>query len=359
MALKVNTEKAKQKAIEEEIKRKQFSSGRYTTWRPAQGKNKIRILPPWTDQGVNAHQFWREIFIHFGIGPEDNQRTFSCPKKTLPGNASSCPICDQVDKLRKTTDPGDLEVAKSIQAKPRYYSNIIDLDDLTWTKEAINELKAASTPQDFLPQEKNPKVQVFIYGPTILKELLDMYQDDLDICDLQTGRDLILRKEGEGLKTVYRVNAPKPNKAPFSSDDLDDKLIDLDTVLPFKTPLELKCALEGIDPEEAKQLQGKTEEVCKQLSKSTTSSKIENKKRVSVIEEDEDEEEEEEEEEEESEDEDEEEKQVIKSKNKSIEKKRGRGRPPKTTAKKNKNEDENMDNIEELEEELKAALLNN
>ena len=72
---RVDMSKAKKKAQEEADRAaaRASYSGSLIYWKPKQGKNKIRVLPPWTDDenSPNANQFWREVYVHFGVGEND------------------------------------------------------------------------------------------------------------------------------------------------------------------------------------------------------------------------------------------------------------------------------------------------
>lgn len=257
MAFKVNIDKAKKKAAEEAAKAERFQKSARLYWKPKQGKNLIRVLPPWTDSGPNQFQFWREIYVHWGIGPdEEHQAHLSCPKLSPPGGGE-CPVCEEYDRLRATKQPEDLEAAKEIRARQRAFSNIIDLSDPTWSEDDVDELKLQGV--EDLPEPGDPKIQIFSYGPTILKELLDIFTDEIDLTDLKEGHNVIITRSGQGLQTEYRVRIEtKASAAPLKG---EPDLIDLDSLMPFREPHEMKAILEGLDPEEVKKLEaGSSEE---------------------------------------------------------------------------------------------------
>mgnify|MGYP001820321938 CR=1 FL=1 len=250
MAFKVNIDKAKKKAAEEAKKAERFQKSARLYWKPKQGKNLVRILPPWTDEGPNQFQFWREIYVHWGIGPdEERQAHLSCPKLSPPGGGE-CPVCEEYDRLRATKQPEDLEAAKEIRARQRAFSNVVDLSDPTWSEDDVDELKLQGV--EDLPEPGDPKIQIFSYGPTILKELLDIFTDEIDLTDLKEGHNVIITRSGQGLQTEYRVRIEtKASAAPFKG---EPDLINLDGLMPFREPHEMKAILEGLDPEEVKQL---------------------------------------------------------------------------------------------------------
>jgi len=269
MALKADVSKAQKKAAEEAARAASFGTfGTLKWWKPKKGKNRLRVMPPWTGEGTNSYQWWREVWVHWGVGPDDdNKQSVACPRKTPPGD-QPCPICDEVDRLRKSGDPADLELAKQIKAKMRVYANIIDLKDPAWTEEDIEELTAAGVEENNLPEVGGPKIQVFSFGSTIFKDLLDYYTDVIDITDLDEGHNVLLTREGDGINTDYRVRIEQDaSKAPVPDDE--PKLHNLDNIMIVKTEAELKAILEGVDPEEVKKLaatQSKNKDKQKKLA---------------------------------------------------------------------------------------------
>lgn len=267
MAFKTDMGKAKKKAAAEAAKAASRGNPSRRYWSPEQGKNRIRIMPPWTDKGPNSYQFWRELYVHWNVGPdEENTVHLPCPKLSQDGPKGPCPVCEEAEQHKKSSDPADVELAKQMRAKQRAYSNIIDLDDPIWKKEDIEELVAGGADKDSLPKVGAPKVQVFSYGPKIMKQLLDFYTEEIDFTDLESGYDVIITREGTGLQTDYRVILnPKQSKAPVKT---EPTLFDLDQLMAFKEPSEMRALMEGVDPEEAKQLEAGTEEAEQQAEES-------------------------------------------------------------------------------------------
>jgi hypothetical protein len=279
MAIKTNMDKAKQKAAEEAARAAQSNFGPMPFWKPKTGKNKVRIMPPWTEEGHNGYQWYRETWTHWNVGPEDEDRKTSvvCPIKTPPGEISACPLCAYVDQLRESGDPANMEEAKALKAKMRIYTNIIDLKDPTWSEDDIEQLLADGTPEDKCPEAGDPKIQVFAFGSMIFKDLLDYYTDDVDLVDLDEGYDVNITKEGKGVNTKYRVRtAPKPSKAPVPDDD--PKVHNLDVLQPLKTPEQIEAIMEGVDPEEVKAMGAAAKEAAKELPAKEEKAKEEEEK---------------------------------------------------------------------------------
>lgn len=104
-----------------------FVAQEINTWTPADGDNKIRILPPtWPDAG----HFGFEVFAHYGVGPDNG--SFLCPFKNpseSEGGAkpddleTDCPICNA---RREAQDEGDDDLASQLRWKKRVGMWIID-----------------------------------------------------------------------------------------------------------------------------------------------------------------------------------------------------------------------------------------
>ena len=188
-----------------------------------QGKNVRRLLWPKGDK----ESFYSEGYVHFGLG-EDGKTMVTCPKTFDSHNR--CPVCEYVEQLQKSKDKDDKKMADDIKARRRIYVNVInrDSDD----------------------EEDTPKVLPI--GVTILKGLLDIICDPDygDITDYNEGRDLTIKRTGQGLKTEYSVIA-KPNTSvaseSMSEEELEEKMPDLDAMFREKTYEELEDILNGGD----------------------------------------------------------------------------------------------------------------
>jgi hypothetical protein len=250
----VNLDKVKQRQKEEEKKAAARMAGGFRFWSPKQGKNLVRLLPPWTEEGLNADQFEREVYMHWSVGDGENTSSFLCPKKTpnLEGGPQPCPVCDEVDRLRATGDPTDAEAATKIAAKQRFYSNIIDLENPTYTQDDIDEWKANSNnPQSEVPFDVgHTKIQVLTYGPMIYGELLNLFADlDMDLTNIDAGRNIIIRRTGKDLQTKYKViMEAHDSKADIIGKPLKERLVNLDTVMLPKPQEEMLAALSAAPP---------------------------------------------------------------------------------------------------------------
>ena len=261
MAFKTDTQRVVEKAREEAARAASMNFGPMPFWKPKKGKNRVRIMPPYTDEGENAYLWWREIWAHWGVGPDDDsKKNVSCPKMSPDSEDKECPICDYVEQLKASGDPADLALAKEIRSQRRIYTNIIDLKDPVWNEAAIEELRSEDVPEDKLPEIGDPKIQVWNFGVKIFNVLLDYYTENIDMVDLKEGYNVVLTRSGEGLNTSYITRLEqKPSRAPCEEDPTE-KLHNLDSVMQFKTSVELQAVLEGVDPDEAKKLEAATKQ---------------------------------------------------------------------------------------------------
>lgn len=84
-------------------------------WRPSDGQNRIRILPP-TWEG--AKHYGLDIYLHFGVGA-DNQ-SYLCLEKM---KREPCPICEERARVNAK---GDQEAARQYAPKKRVMVYMID-----------------------------------------------------------------------------------------------------------------------------------------------------------------------------------------------------------------------------------------
>lgn len=121
--------RAEKKRIEEEKARR---GANY--WRVTKDKHRVRIMPPYDDNG----NFFRQFGKHWRIGP-DEQTAIFCPQETF---AQHCQVCVALKKVigelydaigknptREIELKRQIEYVKGKTATPRYYVNLVDMDD--------------------------------------------------------------------------------------------------------------------------------------------------------------------------------------------------------------------------------------
>lgn len=174
-------------------------------WKPKHGKNNIRILPPWTNEGEHAGSFFREVAQHWGVS-EDMKGPVLCPNKT-PDIKQPCPICEFIAELRADKkNVAAAELAKDIRAKTCWFLNIVDLDDSVYTVADVAEAKSARPDAEPEFAAGDLKVQVFAAGPTIFNQIVGIISDNMvDITLPDAGHNLTINKSGKGINTEYGV----------------------------------------------------------------------------------------------------------------------------------------------------------
>lgn len=178
---------------------------------PQAGQYKLRILPPWSPQGL----FAKYARIHWGVG-SSLMRTV-CPDMLVQG---SCPFCVSYHQMRSdfNTFKEDIQVVRPID---RFYTNTYNLGE---------------------PQRG---VIIWSFGKIIYR-LIKGIQDSGDfgdITDEENGSDLTLTRTGQGRNvqdTIYPVRQPSK----LANPTLVDSLFDLDTILKDPDIDELMAAWE-------------------------------------------------------------------------------------------------------------------
>src|SRR6188474_3791960 len=76
------------------------------SFRPGEGKHRIRILPrTWADEDGPRHWGY-EIFVHFNVGPDNS--AYLCLSKM---KGEDCPICNERTELSRTAKTEEEEEA--------------------------------------------------------------------------------------------------------------------------------------------------------------------------------------------------------------------------------------------------------
>lgn len=172
------------KANKEEMTKMKNALGSGKWFKPKDGKNQIRILPPWSKEGKWAFA----LALHYGFKDEEGRdRAHPCMKQW---KGVRCPACDMLSLLKKVD--GAEKIVEKMNPKTKYYVNLID--------------------------RKVGDDKVFIYGLSakLLNEIL-AYDDDEDygnVTDPEEGYDFVLEKTGSGLTTRYAIRIkPKTTAA--------------------------------------------------------------------------------------------------------------------------------------------------
>jgi hypothetical protein len=220
---KLNMDKMQSKR--DEISERMASNGDYEFYEIKKGAQNIRVLPP---KGDNE-EFWKEVQLHFNVGGAGSAPV-ACLKQF---GHKTCPVCDEIARLKKSKSKEDQALSKKMRASNRVYVNILERDN----------------------KDKVDVVQIMNCGPTVLKCILDIICNPEygDVTDFNEGFDLTLTKTGKGIDTEYSV-LPKRNESKasekLSEEELDEALIDYDTLVVEKTPEEIAAILAGEDEDD-------------------------------------------------------------------------------------------------------------
>jgi hypothetical protein len=161
---------------------------RVSVWKPADGENCIRILPPtWED----SQHYGIDIFMHYGIGPDNSAFLDLNRMKGEPD-----PVSEAYDRAMAE---GDDEYAKSLRSVKRVLVYLIDRDK----------------PKD------GP--QMWAMPWTVDKEISTQSIDSrsreiLYIDDPDEGYDVYINREGQGERTKYSVKIAR-NPSPVELED--------------------------------------------------------------------------------------------------------------------------------------------
>ena len=132
--------------------------GKNNFWRPKDGDTTIRIVP--TEDGDPFRDFW----FHYNVGKNAG---FMCPKKNF---GDDCPVCDFVRKLYNDGDEDSVKMAKSLNARQRFFSPVV------------------------VREGEDDRTLVWGYGRTAYQDLLNLVlnPDYGDITDPDEGTDLVI-----------------------------------------------------------------------------------------------------------------------------------------------------------------------
>lgn len=234
-------EKVKKAAQEIQARMNRGGGPSVKFWKPVNGKNTVRILPPWTEEGAFAGEFFREVHQHWNVTEESGP--VLCPKKTPHASEDkSCPICDLVDQLRaQKNDVAAQELAKDLRAKAAYLFSIIDLADPEYTAKDAAEFKKERPDADCPFEVGDVKIQCYAAGTTVANDIMNIViANEMDITDIESGNNVYITKIGNAknpMQTKYTVTPEiKKSSAPVSA---DTKLPDLSKIGKLQTSAEM------------------------------------------------------------------------------------------------------------------------
>jgi hypothetical protein len=185
-----------------------FRSG-VDRWRPKDGENVIRILPPTWE---NHEHYGYDIWLHSFVGPDKS--TYLCPSKMLN---KPCPICNASREAKRA---GEEEEAKQLAATKRVAMWVIDRSE------------ESTTPKLFdMSWSMDRDVAALCHNKRTGKVLLIDHPDK--------GYDISFSRTGKGLNTRYIGMAVDREDSPVMSDEDEQQQV-LDYVQENPIPDQLK-----------------------------------------------------------------------------------------------------------------------
>ena len=178
-----------------------------------EGTTQVRILPAKNPDD----NFYAETGIH-----RINDKNYHCPRV----KGDDCPLCDLSFKLWNSKEQGNMDIARQIKARKRFYLNAVE--------------------------RETGDVKILSVGIKLFSKILDCFFDDDygDITDLKTGNDFKIVKDKSGEWPNYDKSSPKPAKSPAGNDmevaTWMDQLHDIQGLVKVASYEELKITGEDI-----------------------------------------------------------------------------------------------------------------
>jgi len=213
VAKKRSGRKNKRRVDLDQMKKKLEKLGQSKFFKPEEGSNQIRVMPPFDDSG----SFYVEACMHHQFQVDDMGRAFVCKDYHEVG---PCPVCFYIEDLHESEKEDAASIMKRIAQRVKFNSNIYNY--------------------------KKEVYQIWGYSAKLLRKILGYMTDPDwgDITDTAEGHDLVVDREGTGLKTKYDLRI-KPKPKAFS-DEFEKKIFDLNKeLLEFNTDEEMIDAIES------------------------------------------------------------------------------------------------------------------
>ena len=185
-------------------------------YKPGQGKNVVRFIPPM--QGKKPIKIWFKHYFQLG----KDRRYIVCTKYQYNEH---CPLCARAQKLRTSGNKADAAKAKSFDPQAQVYANIVDM----------------KTP------EKG--VQLWTMSQGVFKkimEAIDLAGVGKTFADPERGFNILFMRKGEGLNTEYTGHTVDRSPSPLpDAETLLASQIDVESCESPPTDEEQDDALEG------------------------------------------------------------------------------------------------------------------
>jgi len=165
--------------------RDSFLKDHVPTWKPNDGENVIRILPPSWD---GADHYGLDVYVHYSVGPDNSTYLDLSRMKKGPD-----PITEEMQRARQS---GDEEYAKQLESKKRVLVYLIDRD------------KPKEGPMLWaMPWTVDKEIAIHSWDSRT--------QEALPIDSPDDGFDVIINRQGKGARTEYTVKIAR-NPSPLN-----------------------------------------------------------------------------------------------------------------------------------------------
>jgi hypothetical protein len=269
-------------------KMSQLATRRSKGWKSTEGKNLIRILPPWSKAG----QWFKEAMNHYVPDGKGKKKMIGCP--TL--NGERCAICERRAKFHESNSIAKQKMAEALTPAISFHVNMVDL------------------------KNADKGVQTGRLTEKIINDLLEYFVDPEwgDFTSPKRGHNMIFVREGDGMQSRYSI---KPQRNPSSLEDMEwlEQIKNLDKAYPTATYGETRALLKELDADDE---DDEDDDDGDEEDDAPRSRRPGKKRRAAKDDEDEDETGDEEDEEEDADEEEEDETPPRKKKAKSVKKKR-------------------------------------
>lgn len=156
-------------------------------WKPSEGENIIRILPG----RKGEPKPYKKVYEHYVTLADESRVRIVCARKMSRGK-ERCLVCEEADRLSSSRNVVDQKRAKKLFPKFTAYFNVVD--------------------------RKHPERGVMIYGASVgVFRDLDGIRKSTEGGDYSNptkgGFDIVITREGTGMKTKYKVTPARKDSA--------------------------------------------------------------------------------------------------------------------------------------------------
>lgn len=182
-----------------------------TWWTIPRGTSSIRILPPWDATGSIALQVFQHRIEYKDDSMSYTKYNWTCSEKSF---GVSCPICQALQEMASV----GINVAEYEANRRVFYVNLMVMYDVEYE----NAVRSGKKPEGGLPMGS---IAVSRIPKTIYDWVVTQITNPLigNLTDLETGIDLYVTKEGQGLGTSYSVTTSPNGRSPVPKEFIEGK----------------------------------------------------------------------------------------------------------------------------------------